>query len=105
MAGLARLHRSQRAAQLEVLAHRDPRAERQLGERFAGAELVEKRDHVLALAAQAGLVGHCGLRIQGLSDHEIAAVLGLAKVRSVDLLLQRHGALDAQRAVREWRPW
>jgi integrase len=41
------------------------------------------------------------LRSQGLSDHEVAAVLGLAKVRSVDRLLQRHAALDAQRAVRE----
>ena len=43
------------------------------------------------------------LRSQGLSDHEVAAVLGLARVRSVDRLLQRHAALDAQRAVREAR--
>src|SRR5262249_9409425 len=42
------------------------------------------------------------LRSQGLSDHEVAAVLGLARVRSVDRLLQRHAALDAQRVVREW---
>jgi integrase len=41
------------------------------------------------------------LRSQGLSDHEVAAVLGLARVRSVDRLLQRHAALDAQRVVRE----
>jgi integrase len=41
------------------------------------------------------------LRSQGLSDHEVASVLGLAKVRSVDRLLQRHAALDAQRTVRE----
>ena len=41
------------------------------------------------------------LRTQGLSDHEVAAVLGLARVRSVDQLLRRHAALDAQRAVRE----
>jgi hypothetical protein len=41
------------------------------------------------------------LRSQGLSDHEVAAVLGLARVRSVDRLLRRHAALDAQRAVRE----
>ena len=41
------------------------------------------------------------LRSQGLSDHEIAAVLGLAWVRSVDRLLQHHAALDAQRVVRE----
>jgi integrase len=41
------------------------------------------------------------LRVQGLSDHEVAAVLGLEKVRSVDRLLNRHHALDAQRRVRE----
>jgi integrase len=41
------------------------------------------------------------LRSQGLSDHEVAHVLGLARVRSVDRLLQEHTALDAQRAVRE----
>ena len=41
------------------------------------------------------------LRTQSLSDHEVAAVLGLARVRSVDQLLRRHAALDAQRAVRE----
>jgi integrase len=39
------------------------------------------------------------LRSQGLSDHETAAVLGLAKVRSVDRLLREHATLDAQRAV------
>jgi len=43
------------------------------------------------------------LRSHGLSDHEVAAVLGLARVRSVDRLLGRHGALDAQRRVREQR--
>ena len=41
------------------------------------------------------------LRAQGLSDHEVADVLGLARVRSVDSLLRRHAALSAQRAVRE----
>jgi integrase len=41
------------------------------------------------------------LRSQGLSDHEVASVLGLARVRSVDRLLQQHTALDAQRTVRE----
>jgi hypothetical protein len=41
------------------------------------------------------------LRCQGLSDHEVAAVLGLARVKSVDRLLRRHAALDAQRTVRE----
>jgi len=43
-------------------------------------------------------------RSQGLSDHEVAAVLGLARVCSVDRLLGRHVALDAQRAVREVVP-
>jgi integrase len=38
---------------------------------------------------------------QGLSIHEVAAVLGIARVRTVDRLLQRHAALDAQRCVRE----
>jgi integrase len=41
------------------------------------------------------------LRAQGLTDHEVGAVLGLARVRSVDQLLRHHAALDAQRAVRE----
>jgi hypothetical protein len=41
------------------------------------------------------------LRTQGLSSHEVAAVLGVARVRTVDRLLQRHAALDAQRCVRE----
>jgi len=41
------------------------------------------------------------LRSQGLSDHEVAEVLGLTRVRSVDRLLQRHAALAAQRRVRE----
>jgi integrase len=44
------------------------------------------------------------LRSQGLSDHEVATVLGLAKVRSVDRLLRNHAALDAQRAVTEIVP-
>jgi hypothetical protein len=41
------------------------------------------------------------LRTQGLSDHDTAAVLGLAKVKSVDRLLRHHAALDAQRTVGE----
>lgn len=51
----------------------------------------------------AGLRAACayGLRAQGLSDHEIAAVLGLARVRSIDRLLRNHASLDAQRTVRE----
>ncbi|MBA2453877.1 MAG: site-specific integrase [Chloroflexia bacterium] len=38
---------------------------------------------------------------QGLSDHEVASVLGVQRVRTVDRLLRRHRALDAQRRVRE----
>ncbi len=51
----------------------------------------------------AGLRAACAhwLKAQGLSDHEVARVLGLARVRSVDRLLQRHTMLDAQRRVRE----
>jgi integrase len=43
------------------------------------------------------------LRLQGLSDHEATAVLGLSRVRSLDRLLVRHKALDAQRQVEEVR--
>ncbi len=41
------------------------------------------------------------LRSQGLSEHEVMMVLGLTRVRTVDRLLSRHQALDAQRRVRE----
>lgn len=41
------------------------------------------------------------LRCQGISDHQVAQVLGLARVSTVDALLRRHLALDAQRRVRE----
>jgi integrase len=41
------------------------------------------------------------LRVQGLSDHETARVLGLRWVRSLDQMLAGHKALDAQRQVRE----
>jgi integrase len=40
------------------------------------------------------------LRVQGLSDHEVTSMLGLARVKSVDRLLRHHDALDAQRVVR-----
>lgn len=40
------------------------------------------------------------LHVQGLSAHEVAAVLGVARVRTVDRLLERHLSLDAQRRVR-----
>lgn len=54
-------------------------------------------------ASSAELRAGCAhwLRSQGLSEHEVAAVLGLARVRTVDRLLSRHAALDAQRRVRE----
>ncbi len=51
-------------------------------------------------AACAQWLGSCGL-----STHEIASVLGLARVRTIDRLLQRHAALDAQRTVREMIAW
>lgn len=41
------------------------------------------------------------LRSCRLSDHEIAETLGMAHVKSVDRLLQRHMALEAQRIVRQ----
>lgn len=41
------------------------------------------------------------LRSQGLSDHEVAVALGLARARSIDRLLRHHAALDSQRIVRE----
>jgi integrase len=44
------------------------------------------------------------LRLRGLSDHEVAVVLGLGQVKTLDRLLARHVALDAQRRVREIGP-
>ena len=57
----------------------------------------------LPAAGTAELRAGCAywLRSQGLSEHDVATVLGLARVRSVDRLLSRHTALDAQRRVRE----
>jgi integrase len=54
-------------------------------------------------ASSAELRAGCAhwLRSQGLSEHEVTVVLGLARVRTVDRLLSRHAALDAQRRVRE----
>jgi integrase len=48
------------------------------------------------------------LRARGLSDHEAAQVLGLKRVKTLDQLLKRHEALDAQRRIREFsraQPW
>jgi integrase len=58
----------------------------------------------LATATDLRAAFACWLRARGLSDHETAAVLGLHQVRSLDRLLLRHRALDAQRQVREMRP-
>ena len=57
----------------------------------------------LPAAGTAELRAGCAhwLRSQGLSEHDVATVLGLARVRSVDRLLSRHAALNAQRRVRE----
>jgi integrase len=54
-------------------------------------------------AESSGLRAACAywLRARGLSEHEVAAALGLSRVRSVDRLLARHAALDAERRVRE----
>jgi integrase len=82
---------------------------------------VEHRDQPLSLRAVRKIVQHaCNsagfplasaadlraafatwLRAQGLSDHETAEVLGLEQVRTLDRLVARHVALDAQRQVRE----
>ena len=77
---------------------------RPLGYRAARNVLVEAcRRAGLPPAESSELRAGCAhwLRAQGLSEHEVAAVLGLARVRSVDRLLARHAALDAQRRVRE----
>jgi integrase len=82
-----------RGTMSQPLSYRAARDVLQNACRWAGLPLVDA----------ASLRAACAhwLRNQGLSDHEVAAVLGLARVRSVDRLLQRHAALDAQRRVRE----
>ena len=44
------------------------------------------------------------LKSRGLSDHAVAEVLGLARVKSVDELTRRHAALQALRTTREHLP-
>ena len=61
----------------------------------------ERAGFSLATAADLRAAFAWWLRTRGLSDHETAAVLGLEQVRSLDRLLARHVALDAQRKVRE----
>ena len=75
------------------LSYRAARDVLQLACRRAGRRSVES----IALRAACA---HW-LRSQGRSDHEVAAVLGLARVRSIDRLLRQHTALSAQRTVRE----
>jgi integrase len=80
------------------------RSDRSISYRGARKVLVEAcRRAGLPPVTSADLRAGCAhwLRSQGLSDHEVAMVLGLARVRSVDRLLSRHAALDAQRRVRE----
>lgn len=80
------------------------RPDRSLSYRGARKVLVEAcRRAGLPPVASAELRAGCAywLRSQGLSDHEVMMVLGLARVRTVDRLLRRHQALDAQRRVRE----
>jgi len=82
------------------------RSDRPLSYRGARKILVAAcRRAGLPAAVSADLRAGCAhwLRSQGLSEHEVAMVLGLARVRSVDRLLSRHVALDAQRRVREHR--
>ena len=82
------------------------RSDRPLGYRGARKILVAACHRAgLPAAGAADLRAGCAhwLRSQGLSEHEVAMVLGLARVRSVDRLLSRHAALDAQRRVREHR--
>jgi integrase len=55
----------------------------------------------LASAADLRATFAYSLRLRGLSDHETAAVLGFRRVRTLDRLLARHKALDAQRRVQE----
>lgn len=64
--------------------------------RIAGFPHVQASD---LRAAYAHWLGQEGNK-EALSDHQIMAVLGLARVKSVDRLLRRHFALDAQRMVR-----
>jgi len=57
----------------------------------------------LPSVSSAELRAACAWRLQemGLSDQEVCSVLGVSRVRTVDQLLRRHAALDAQRQVRE----
>jgi integrase len=61
----------------------------------------ERAGFPLATATDLRAAFACWVRTHGLSDHETAAVLGLQQVRSLDRLLARHRAMDAQRRVRE----
>jgi integrase len=58
------------------------------------AGLPELESHALRCAAA------YWLRTQGLSDHQIAQALGIARVRTIDRMLKPHADLDAQREAR-----
>ena len=78
--------------------------DRPLSYRAARNVLVEAcRRAGLPAVSSAELRAACAywLRSQGLSEHEVMMTLGLTRVRSVDRMLRRHQALDAQRRVRE----
>ena len=84
--------------------HACRRPERPLSYRAARNVLAEACLRAgLPAVASADLRAACAywLCSQGLSEHEVMLTLGLTRVRSVDRLLRRHQALDAQRRVRE----
>lgn len=84
--------------------HACGRPDRPLSYRAARNVLVEAcRRADLPAVSSAELRAACAYRLRslGLSEHEVMMTLGLARVRSVDRMLSRHQALDAQRRVRE----
>ncbi len=84
--------------------HASGRPDRPLSYRAARNVLVGAcRRAGLPAVSSAELRAACAywLRSRGLSEHEVMLTLGLARVRTVDRMLSRHQALDAQRRVRE----
>ncbi|MBA3529787.1 MAG: tyrosine-type recombinase/integrase, partial [Propionibacteriaceae bacterium] len=77
----------------ETLAYRTARDILAAACRRAGLPRVEAVELRSALANW--------LHSRGLSEHEVRDTLGINRVRSVDRLLERHTALEAQRRVRE----
>lgn len=101
---LCRGHAEGEPGQDSYLFRRGESAERPLTTR-AVRTIVQgacaRAGYPLASAADLRAAFAYWLRLRGLSDHEAAAVLGLHQVRTLDRLLARHAALDAQRMVRE----